>query len=87
MVQNYSDNERGYPLLPLHELLCPISSKVFFICTIPDRIAQPLLHQLWRTGWNEKQLYGSTMKDRSNDPSHHEEMLLPQSYISLPVYD
>ena len=23
------------------------------------------------------------MKDRSNDPSHHERMLLPQSYISL----
>ena len=23
------------------------------------------------------------MKDRSNDPSHHEQMLLPQSYISL----
>ena len=25
----------------------------------------------------------STMKDRSDDPSHHERMLLPQSYISL----
>ena len=24
------------------------------------------------------------MKDRSNDPSHHERMLLPQSYMSLP---
>ena len=24
-----------------------------------------------------------TMKDRSDDPSHHERMLLPQSYISL----
>ena len=28
---------------------------------------------------------GSTMKDRSNDPSHHERTLLPRSYISLPV--
>ena len=26
---------------------------------------------------------GSAMKDRSDDPSHHERMLLPQSYISL----
>ena len=24
-----------------------------------------------------------TMKDRSDDPSHHEQMLLPQCYISL----
>ena len=24
------------------------------------------------------------MKDRSDDPSHHERMLLPRSYISLP---
>ena len=24
------------------------------------------------------------MKDRSDDPSHHERTLLPQSYISLP---
>ena len=26
---------------------------------------------------------GSTMKDRSNDPSHHKQTLLSQSYISL----
>ena len=25
------------------------------------------------------------MKDRSDDPSHHERTLLPQSYISLPL--
>ena len=29
----------------------------------------------------------STVKDRSDDPSHHERMLLPRSYISLPVGD
>ena len=34
-------------------------------------------------GWNEKYLNGSTMKDRSDDPSHHEWTLLPRSYISL----
>ena len=27
------------------------------------------------------------MKDRSDDPSHHERTLLPQSYISLPNAD
>ena len=25
------------------------------------------------------------MKDRSDDPSHHERTLLPRSYISLPI--
>ena len=27
---------------------------------------------------------GSTVKERSDDPSHHERMLLPRIYISLP---
>ena len=35
-------------------------------------------HQSWSTCWNEKWLSGSTMKDRSDDPSHHER--------TLPVY-
>ena len=30
---------------------------------------------------------GPPMKDRSDDPSHHERTLLPQSYILLPVYN
>ena len=30
-------------------------------------------------------LWVHPMKDRSDDPSHHERMLLPQSYISLPI--
>ena len=29
----------------------------------------------WSTGWNEKYLNGSTMRDRSDDPSHHERPL------------
>ena len=29
-------------------------------------------------------LAGTSMKDRSDDPSHHERTLLPRSYISLP---
>ena len=38
MVKNHSDCKRGNPLLP-HGLLLPFSSKGYFICTIPDRIA------------------------------------------------
>ena len=29
-----------------------------------------LLYQLWSTGWNEKYLNGSTMRDRSDDSLH-----------------
>ena len=49
MVEYHSDSERGNPLPP-HRVFFSISSKGSFICTIP----QPLLHQLWSTGWNEK---------------------------------
>ena len=37
--------------------------------------------------WLEREIaqWLHPMKDRSNDPSHHELTLLPQSYISLPV--
>ena len=38
MVKDHSDSERGN-LLPPHGLLFPISSKGYFICTIPERIA------------------------------------------------
>ena len=34
MVKDHSDSERGNPLPP-HGLLFPISSKGYFICTIP----------------------------------------------------
>ena len=63
-----------------------LTAKVL-LCTIPQtglHIPQPLLHQSWNTGWNEKQLNGS-MKDRSNDTLHHEQTLLPRSYISLHI--
>ena len=42
-----------------------------------------LLHLWWSTGWNQKWLNESTMKDWSDDPSHHQQTLLPQSHISL----
>ena len=38
-----------------------VSSKGSFICIIPQRVwymAQPLLHQLCSTGWNENSLMG-----------------------------
>ena len=85
VVKDHSDSERGNPLPP-HGLLFPLSSKCSFICTIPQtgqHIPRPLLHQSWNTGWNEKWLSGSTMKDRSDDPSLHERTLLPRSYVSL----
>ena len=65
-------------------LLFPISNKSSFICIIAQTGQYiSLLNQLWSTGWNEKYLNGSTMKDRSEDPSHDERTLLPRSYISL----
>ena len=47
---------RGSPLSP-HRLLFPVSSKGSFICTFPQtgqHISQPLMDQLWTTGWNGK---------------------------------
>ena len=52
MVKDHSDSERGNPLPP-HGLLFPISSKGYFICTIPETgyyIPQPLLHLSWSAG-------------------------------------
>ena len=63
MVNDHSESKRKNPLPP-HELLFSISSKGSFICIIPQtgyHIPQPLLHQSWSTGWNEKYLNGSTM--------------------------
>ena len=82
MVKDHSDNERGNPLSP-HGLHLPISRKGSFICTIPKtryHIPRPLLHLLWSAGWNEKYLNVSTMKDRSDDQSHHERSLVLNTY-------
>ena len=83
MVQDHSDSERGNPLPP-HGLLFPINSKGSFICTITDRIAHittfvtPVVEH-----WLEREIaqWVLPMKDRSDDPSHHERTLLPRSYI------
>ena len=85
MVKDNSDSEKGNPLPP-HRLLFPINSKGSFICTIPDRIAHtkafvtPVMEH-----WLEREIpqWVHAMKDRSDDPSHHERTLLPRSYISL----
>ena len=87
MVKDHSDSERGNPLPP-HGLLFPINSKDYFICTIPDRIAHttafvtPVMKH-----WLEIEIaqWVHPMKDRSDNPSHHERTLLPRSYISLPT--
>ena len=78
MVEDHSDNEG---------LLFPINSKGSFICIIPDRIIHtttfvaPVVEH-----WLECEIaqWVHPMKDRSEDPSHHERTLLPRSYISLP---
>ena len=36
----------------------------------------------WSTGRNEKYINGSTMKDRSYDPSHRERMLITELHLA-----
>ena len=88
MVKDHSDGEKGNPLLP-HRLLFLINSKGSFILTT-DNIAHttafvtPVVEH-----WLEREIaqWVHPMKDRSNDPSHHERTLLPQCYISLRLLD
>ena len=81
MVEDHSESEKGNLLLP-HGLLFSINSKGYFICTIPHTTAfvTPVVEH-----WLEREIaqWVHPMKERSDDPSHHERMLLPQSYISL----
>ena len=77
MVKDHSDSEKGNPL-PTHSLLLSISSKGSFICTIPDRITHttafvtPVVEH-----WLEREIaqWVHPMKDRSDDPPHHERTL------------
>ena len=87
MVKDHSDSEKGN-LLPPHRLLFPINIKGLFYMHHPtDRIAHttafvtPVVEH-----WLEREIaqWVHHMKDRSEDPSHHERTLLPWSYISLP---
>ena len=64
MVNDYGDSQRQNLLPPLHGLLVSIRSKKYFICTVPYHVVIPVVeHSLGS---------GSTMRDRSDDPSHHE---------------
>ena len=89
MVKNHSNSERGSLLLPQHGLLFLISNKgVFYIHHPADRIPHttsfvtPVVEH-----WLEREIaqWVHLMKDRSDDPSHHEQTLLPRSYILLPL--
>ena len=75
VVKDHSDSERGNPLPP-HGLLFSINSKGSFICTLVTRVVEH---------WLESEIaqWVHPMKDRSNDPSHHERTLLTLSYIIL----
>ena len=77
MVKDHSDSESGNPLPP-HGLLFPISSNGSFICTSSHR-QDSTYHSLCYT--SRGALAGT--RNRSDDPSHHEQTLLPWSYISL----
>ena len=70
---------RGNPLPP-HGLLFPINSRGYFICTITQTGVTPVVEH-----WLEREiaLWVHLMKDRSDDPSHHDRTLLPRRYISL----
>ena len=74
------------PLLP-HRLLFPINSKGSFICNIPHK--GYTYHSLCYTsrgalaGTGKIAQWVHPMKDRSDNPSHHEPTLLPRSYMGL----
>ena len=89
MLKDHSGSERGNPLPP-HGLLFPIHSKGSFIyihhptgrITHTTAFVTPVVGH-----WLEREIaqWVHSMKDRSDDPSHHERTLLPRSYISLEV--
>ena len=86
MVKYHTDSERGNPLPP-HGLLFPINSKGSFICTIPQtglHMPLPFVTPVVEH-WLEREIAQLVhpMKDRSDDPSHHERTFLPRSCISL----
>ena len=70
----------------LKPAVATLSDYSSFTCIIPhtgEYIPRSLLHQLWSTGWNGKQLNVFVMRDRSNNPSNHEWMIY---YFFFSVY-
>ena len=77
MVKDHTDSEKGNPLPP-HRLLLSINSKGSFICTIPQTgLHIPLFVTPVVEHWLEREIaqWVHPMKDRSDDPSHHERTL------------
>ena len=82
MVKDHSDSEGGNPLPPHGQ------QRFFYMHHPTDRISHntafvtPVVEH-----WLEQEIaqWVHTMKNRSDDPSHHERTLLPRSYISLPT--
>ena len=77
MVKDHSDSEKGKPLPP-HRLLFPI---IYAPSHRQDNtFVTPVMEH-----WLEREIAQCVhhMKDRSDDPSHHERTPLPRSYISL----
>ena len=77
MVKDHSDSEKGNPLPP-HWLLFPIDSKCFYMHHPTDRITHiTAFVTAVVEHWLEQEIaqWVHPMKDRSDDPSHHEQTL------------
>ena len=75
MVKNHSDNERGNPqqgFLYMHHPTDRIAHTMAFVTPVVEH-------------WLEREIaqWVHPMKDQSDNPSHHERMLLPRSYVLL----
>ena len=82
MVKDHSDSEKGNPLPP-HRLTARVL--LYAPSHRQDSTYHGLCHTTIMEHWLEQEIaqWIHHMKDRSDDPSHHERMPLPQSYISL----
>ena len=71
MVKDHSDSEKGNPLPP-HRLLLSINPGFFYTHHTTDRITHTVVEH-----WLEREIaqWVHPMKDRSNDPPHHERTL------------
>ena len=88
MVKDHSDSERGNPLLP-HRLLFPIAERFILYAPFHRQITHTTAFVTSvEEHWLEREIaqWVHPMKDRSDDPSHHERTLFPRSYISLQIY-
>ena len=97
MVKDHSDSVRGNPFQP-HKLLLPTNSKGLLyapshrtdstyhgLCYTSHGAHTMALIIPVMEHWLEQEIAQCLhpMKDRSDDPSHHELTLLPRSYILL----